>query len=126
MPRSAGVFDGPVDIPGPLSPSVAIGGIVAVSGQCGYRVGRRLVDGIEEQTRVTLQNLRRALEASGCGLDDVLSVTVYLVDRADIAAMNAVYQEFFVTAPHPARTTVYVGLAADVLVEIDCLAVRPG
>ena len=125
MGRKAGVFDGPVDVPGPLSPSVAIGRTVAVSGQCGYRLGRRLSDGIEEQTRVAMQNLRRALEASGCGLEDVLSVTVYLVDREDLAAMNAVYREFFDADPYPARTTVYVGLAADVLVEIDCLAMKP-
>ncbi|RLV56361.1 RidA family protein [Aeromicrobium phragmitis] len=125
MSRVAGIFEGPVDIPGPLSPSVRIDRLVAVSGQCGYLPGRRLVEGIEEQTRVALQNLQRALDAFGCALDDVLAVTVYLVDRQDLAPMNRVYQEFFDETPQPARTTVYAGLGVGVLVEIDCLAVVP-
>jgi len=47
---------------------------------------------------------------------------VYLTDVADFPAMNEVYSAF-VDAPFPARTTVYVGLPAGMLVEIDALAV---
>jgi enamine deaminase RidA (YjgF/YER057c/UK114 family) len=36
--------------------------------------------------------------------------------------MNAVFEEVF-EAPYPARTTVFVGLAAGMRVEIDALAV---
>ena len=39
--------------------------------------------------------------------------------------MNEVYAEFF-SDPPPARTTVYVGLPGDLLVEIDVLAVLEG
>ncbi|MGA8115595.1 MAG: RidA family protein [Actinocatenispora sp.] len=109
---------------GPYSPSVRIGALVAVAGQCGYRPDRSLVDGLAAQTRLALENLRDALAASGGTPDDVLSVEVFLTDRDDFAGMNTVYAEFF-TEPYPARTTIYVGLRAGVLVEVSALAVLP-
>ncbi|HEY8584058.1 MAG TPA: RidA family protein, partial [Capillimicrobium sp.] len=80
---------------------------------------------IETQTRQCLANVRRVLEASGATLDDVLRVGVFLTDTAHFEGMNAVYREVF-GEPYPARTTVYVGLPGDLLVEIDALAVLPG
>jgi enamine deaminase RidA (YjgF/YER057c/UK114 family) len=47
---------------------------------------------------------------------------VYLTDAGHFAEFNAVFAEF-VTEPYAARTTVYVGLAPGLLVEIDALAV---
>jgi enamine deaminase RidA (YjgF/YER057c/UK114 family) len=49
-------------------------------------------------------------------------VRVYLADLEYFAPMNDVYQEF-VQEPYPGRTTVFVGLAPGILVEIDALAV---
>jgi 2-iminobutanoate/2-iminopropanoate deaminase len=122
MTRTAGILtDGPAP-GGPYSASARIGTLVAVSGQCGYLPDRSLVEGIEAQTHVTLQNLQAALQASGASADDVLSVEVFLTDVDHFAAMNAVYEQFF-TRPYPARTTIYVGLRAGVLVEISALAV---
>jgi hypothetical protein len=69
------------------------------------------------QTRLAIQNLRAALQASGATLDDVLSVDAYLTDSEHFAEFNAVYAEFF-RAPYPARTTVYAGLRPGVLVEV--------
>jgi 2-iminobutanoate/2-iminopropanoate deaminase len=47
---------------------------------------------------------------------------VYLTEREHFAPMNSVYKEF-VREPFPARTTLFVGLAEGLLVEIDALAV---
>jgi len=77
---------------------------------------------IESQTRQCLRNLEEVLRASGASLQDVLRVGVFLVHREDYPGMNAVLSEVF-SPPYPARTTVYVGLADDLLVEIDALAV---
>ena len=49
---------------------------------------------------------------------------VYLADGGDFAAMNEVYAEFFGDR-RPARTTVVVKFAADIKVEIDCIAYKP-
>ena len=62
------------------------------------------------------------LEAGGASFDDVVMCRVYLTDTAHFGELNEAYGEF-VTEPYPARTTVYVGLPAGLLVEIDALAV---
>ena len=73
-----------------------------------------------------LTNLKALLAASGSSLGHVLKTTVFLVDMGDFAAMNAVYAEFFTSAP-PARSTVQVSrLPRDVRVEIEAIAVRAG
>jgi enamine deaminase RidA (YjgF/YER057c/UK114 family) len=56
-----------------------------------------------------------------------MMIRVYLTDVDHFAEMNAIYNQYFedqnLTAPPAARTTVYVGLPAGLLVEIDVLAV---
>lgn len=91
--------------------SVAIraGDQVFVSGLTGFRPGTQdIVDGgIGAQTRQTLENIRAVLLAAGATMTDVSECTVFLVDMADYAAMNAVYIEFFRVDP-PARATLAV------------------
>ncbi|MCU1475529.1 MAG: reactive intermediate/imine deaminase [Subtercola sp.] len=84
-----------------------------------------MADGVEEQTRQVLRNIRSVLEAHGASMDDVVKSTVHLqhLDR-DFAAFNGAYREFF-AAPYPVRTTVGSTLAG-ILVEIDVVvALRP-
>ena len=59
---------------------------------------------IEDQARLTFQNLRRAVEAAGGTLADVTQVLIYLTDVKDMAAVDAVYREFF-EAPYPNRSS---------------------
>ena len=110
---------------GPYSQSVRIGAIVACSGQGGIAPDGRLRDGVEAQTRQALDNISATLAAVGSSLDEVVHVRVYLTDPVQFKDMNSVYETFF-AAPYPARTTVYVGLPAGLLVEIDAMAVSSG
>ncbi|MCY7380675.1 MAG: RidA family protein [Gemmatimonadaceae bacterium] len=91
--------------------SVAIraGEQVFVSGLTGSRPGTQdIVDGgIGPQTRQTLENIRAVLTTAGATMADVSECTVFLVDMADYAVMNAVYVEFFRVNP-PARATLAV------------------
>jgi enamine deaminase RidA (YjgF/YER057c/UK114 family) len=66
------------------------------------------------------------LAGSGSGLDRVVFARVYLTHfERDYAAMNAVYQSYFVAGHSPARTCIGVtALARGALVEIDLLAHR--
>jgi 2-iminobutanoate/2-iminopropanoate deaminase len=127
MPEWIPVFL-PADVPaprGPYSPAVRAGDFVHVSGQTPRDpvTGELGGDDVTSQTRRTLENLRRVLAQAGAGLDDVISVTVYLQHADDWDAMNAVYREMF-RGPHPSRTTVGAELRG-ILVEISAVAYRP-
>lgn len=114
-------------VPGaPYAQSARIAWVVAAAGQVGFRPDTRetVSEDVAGQTRQVLANLTAALEASGASMDDVVKVGVFLAERDDFAAMNAVYKEAF-TEPYPARTTVFVGLPEGIKVEIDALAVLP-
>ncbi len=62
---------------------------------------------IEDQARLTFANLRRAVEAAGGTLADVTQVLIYLLDVADMKAIDGIYREFFV-APYPNRSSAAV------------------
>ncbi len=113
----------------PLVPaySVAIraGNQVFVSGMTGVKPGTQdiIEGGVAAQTRQTLENIRTSLQAAGATMAEVGECTVFLVDMADYAAMNAVYIEFFRVDP-PARATLAVSALPRpaARVEIKCSA----
>jgi 2-iminobutanoate/2-iminopropanoate deaminase len=89
-------------------------------------VDGRLVGGsIEEQTDVVLRNISTLLQAAGSQMADIVKVNVFLAHaKRDFPAMNRVYAAHFPFTPRPARSTMGVELAVDVLVEIEAVAVR--
>ncbi len=111
---------------GPYSQAIIAGNLMFISGQVPIdpATGNLIEDkSIEAQTRRALQNLQGVLSAGGASLDHVVRTTVFLKDMNSFPRMNAVYAEFFHTAP-PARSTVEVArLPKDVDIEIDCMAV---
>jgi 2-iminobutanoate/2-iminopropanoate deaminase len=119
----------PLERPNPnLSPATRFGSLVFVAGQTGRHpatgeVGRD----IREQTRNTLERIKRILEAAGTSLDNVLTATTYLTRRDDLAAYNEEYARYFPT-DKPARTTVTVASlnSPDLLIEITVTACIPG
>jgi len=62
---------------------------------------------IDAQTRLTFENLRRAVQAAGGTMADVTQVLIYMTDVADMPAIDAVYREFF-EAPYPNRSSAAV------------------
>lgn len=109
----------------PLSSVVEAGGFLFVSGQLPFGPDGRIVPGdAAEQTRRALDNLAAALRSVGAGLENVVKTTVWLTNRSDFTAFNAVYGEFFADAP-PARATVVSALVLDARVEIEAIAWRP-
>lgn len=113
------------DVPppkGPYSPAVRAGGFVFVSGQTPRDpvTGELVGDDVATQTRQTLSNVQRLLEAAGATMRDVIGVTIYLADVDDWGTMNSVYTQFF-SSPYPSRTAVGSELR-DILVEISAIA----
>jgi 2-iminobutanoate/2-iminopropanoate deaminase len=124
MPRNAIQPEGVARPKPPYSPVVVSGDHVFTAGQVAFDVEGNLVGTtIEDQTQLTLENLRACLEAAGSSLDEVVKVTAFLSDLDDFAGYNAVYQEFF-APPYPARTSVGANLPPGVLVEIEAVARR--
>ncbi len=82
-------------------------------------------DGVAEQTRQVLRNIRGVLAERGASTDDVVKVTAHLQHlKEDFREYNAAYSEFF-AEPYPVRTTVGSDLM-NILVEIDVVVALPG
>jgi reactive intermediate/imine deaminase len=79
---------------------------------------------IEEQTKRVLDYISAGLESQGLTFDDVLSVTVYMKDLNEFAAMNRIYAGYFRKDP-PARATIEAArLPRDAKIEISVIAAR--
>jgi len=114
----------------PFSHAVECDGWVFVTGQMpfsGTTLDSPYPEGIAAQTHQVMQNLSTVLGGCGLGLEQVLSVRIYLTHfDTDYEAMNAVYAGYFAPGRRPARTCVGVtGLAKGARVEIDLVARRP-
>jgi reactive intermediate/imine deaminase len=111
----------------PFSPAVRAGGLIFLSGQIGILPGTlELVEGgIEAETRQTMKNIGKVLEAAGVGFEDIVKCTIFLADIADWQAFNEIYTEYFPADP-PARSAFgATGLALGAATEVDCIAVEP-
>lgn len=111
--------------PAKFSQAVRKGNLLQVAGQVAFdpATGAIVGDDVAGQTRQTFKNIEAVLAEAGSSLADAIMVRVYLTDTAHFAPFNAVYDELIGDAPQPARTTVYVGLPGELLVEIDVLCV---
>lgn len=101
------------------------GRLVVVSGQTPTDAAGGVVgDDAATQTRQVFENLRTALASAGAGLDQIVKITVYLVDRDDLAAFRRVRDEFLSTDLPPASTLVLVsGLVHPAFrVEVEAIA----
>ncbi|MET7766639.1 RidA family protein [Streptomyces sp. NPDC005393] len=117
--------------PAKFSHGVKKGNILQVAGQVGFgpavpgQAPTPVGPTLREQTLQTLRNVQAVLEAGGASWEDVVMMRIYLTDTDHFAELNEIYNEFFADLKEApaARTTVYVGLPAGLLIEIDALAV---
>src|SRR5215467_7942289 len=103
----------------PFSAAVKADGLIYVSGTLGSN------GDIKAQTKQVLDNIAGTLKTAGSGLANAASVTVYLRNQSDFAAMNEVYRSYWSKDP-PARTTVMLPLLNEGLIEIAVAAVPNG
>lgn len=111
---------------GAYSDGVIVDGFIYVSGQAAvdFTTSEFVLGTIEEETRLTLNNIKLILKAAGAGMDDIIKCTVHLSDINEFDKYNEVYSEYF-QGIKPARTTVQSVLAEGLKVEIDCIANIP-
>ncbi|NPV25439.1 RidA family protein [Bradyrhizobium aeschynomenes] len=113
----------------PFSHAVETDGFVFVTGQMpdSPEAPGVLPEGIVEQTKAVMQNLKYIIRSLNLGLEHIVMSRIYLTEfKRDYAAMNETYRSFFPPDRLPARTCVGVtGLAYDALIEIDLVCRRP-
>ena len=130
MPSSSQVAVETAAAPAPVGPynqAVKAGGMLFCSGQIALDPATaQMVGGgdVEAETHQVLANLKAVLSAAGCTPQQVVRTTVFLVDLADFARVNAIYADTFGSGVAPARACVQVAaLPKGAKVEIDCIAV---
>lgn len=102
------------------------GRLVVVSGQVAQDERGELVGAGDPaaQARQVFENLRRCLAEAGAGFDDVVKLTFFVLDVADLPAVREARDAVIDTARPPASTAVQVAalFAPGYLLEIDALA----
>ncbi len=102
---------------------IAEGKFLFVAGQGPYdpEVGTFVRGSVGEQTRLTLECIKRIVETAGATMDDVVSCRVFLqqITEKTFAELNTAYEAFF-GENKPVRTTIGCQLL-NIDVEIDCI-----
>jgi len=110
----------------PFSAATRVGDILYLSGEIGTLPDGSLPEGMEAQTRQTMDNLARTMARYGVGFEDVFKCLVMLTDMSKWADFNAIYIEYFEPDRLPARSALGAnGLALGALVEVECWAYAP-
>ena len=109
----------------PASAVTRAGNMVFVSGLPPFDpdTGEIVNAGIERQTEIVMEQMRRCLEAAGASLDNVMKCNIFCTSAKHFAAVNAIYARYFPVDP-PAR--IYVCIpewTGSFDIEIDCIAI---
>jgi len=108
------------------SPAVRADGFLFVSGQVGSRADGSPEPELEAQVRRAFENLNGILRAAQCTFDDVVDVTVFIVDPAPkFEQIWSVLQDYWGNAPHPTVTAVGVTWLYGFQFEIKVIAKLP-
>ena len=109
----------------PFHPGVRAGDFIYISGQVAKdENGNMCCGNIEEETRWTLEALRRILQMDGADLGDLVKVTVYLADARNFGRYNKIFGEYFPDG-RISRTTVEARAVIECKIEMDAVAYKP-
>jgi reactive intermediate/imine deaminase len=109
---------------GPYSQAIRAGDTLWMSGQIPLDpASMQIVDGgIEAQAARVFDNMRAVLKAAGGTLDDVVKLSILLVDLGDFAKVNEIMAKAF-RQPFPARSTYQVAaLPRGGRIEVEAIA----
>ncbi|MCP1463530.1 MULTISPECIES: RidA family protein [Pseudomonas] len=108
------------------SPAIKSNGFLFVSGQVGSHADGSPEPDLEDQVRLAFNNLNAILGSAGCTFDDVIDVTVFIVDpESRFETIWKVVPEFWGEAPHPTLTGVGVTWLYGYQFEIKVIARLP-
>ena len=108
---------------GTYSQATRVGNTIWVSGQIPMDPAtKEMIQGdMEAQVRRVFDNLKAIVMASGAGLDDVVKVSIFLIDLTHFGLVNKVMAEYF-REPYPARAAIGVAsLPRGAQIEAECI-----
>jgi enamine deaminase RidA (YjgF/YER057c/UK114 family) len=109
------------------SPAIRSNGFLFVSGQVGSREDGSPEPELAAQVRRAFDNLNAILTAAGCTFDDVVDVTVFIVDpESHFETVWNIVPEYWGAAPHPTLTGIGVTWLYGFQFEIKVIAKLPG
>lgn len=108
------------------SPAIRSNGLLFVSGQVGSREDGSPEPDLERQVALAFEHLNDVLAAAGCTFQDVIDVTVFMVDPAPtFERVWSVVPKYWGDAPHPTLTAVGVTWLYGFQFEIKVIASCP-
>ncbi|MBV4485141.1 RidA family protein [Pseudomonas sp. SWRI153] len=108
------------------SPAIRSNGFLFVSGQVGSLEDGSPEADLREQVRTAFNNLNAILAEAGCSFDDVVDVTVFMVDpHSTFETIWDVVPEFWGEAPFPTVTAIGVTWLSGFDFEIKVIAKLP-
>ena len=115
---------------GPYSPGleITVGNdkMLFISGQLGIDQtnGNLVSANFNEQATQVFKNIGAILEKAGYTFNNIVKLTIYLIDLKNFGAVNETCSKHF-TKPFPARATVQIAkLPKDALIEIEAIAFK--
>lgn len=116
------------DAPQPIgaySQAIKIGHMVFVSGQIALdpKTQQMTNQDFEQEMKQVFSNLKAVIHAAGASFDNVVKLTIYLIDLEKFALVNDYMQRMF-TSPFPSRVTVGVAsLPKNAQIEVDAMLI---
>jgi reactive intermediate/imine deaminase len=115
--------------PGTYSHALAVDRTIYISGQHAGQPDGTIAagDDLRAQARAAFANIQALVEAAGATMDDVVKLTIFVIDITQRAAIGDARREFF-SGDFPCSTLVQISALAQpgLLVEIEAIAVRSG
>ena len=121
-PETLGPAVGPFSRAVQLDNVLYIAGTSALSHLNGPFEERHLPPSIEEQSKLTFDNVQKVVEAAGGAMADIFKITLMIKHRQDYAVVNQIRGRYF-----PERSLISTGyqcelLRDDMLIEVDAMA----
>lgn len=108
------------------SPAIRADGLLFVSGQVGSRPDGTPEPDLDAQVRLAFKNLNDILAAAGAHFDDVVDVTIFMVNpHEEFERIWEVAAEFWGEAPYPTVTALGVTWLSGFNFEIKVVAKLP-
>ena len=110
---------------GPYSPAVEIENFVYISGQGTYNPAtkKKYLGDITQQTKLGMENLKRAVESCGLTMNHIIKITLFLINENQLTEISEVYKQYFHGEPYPACSMIAVNsLPGGMGIEIEAIA----